>query len=448
MSTTISVDYLIIGAGAMGMAFADVLAAESDFTMAIVDRNDAPGGHWTMSYPFVRLHGPSRVYGTNSTFMVSDNRDTNSNLASGHEVLDYYDRVMRETLLASGRVTYLPRHNVEDIGAAGPLSARARSLVSGQIKEILVAKRIVDASYMNIAVPAMCRRGYQVDPDAPVIPVGQLAELQETPRRYTILGSGKTGIDACLWLLSHGVDPDSITWVSPRDAWLVNRASKVQSRDVDSLFALSDCTSIVDAQLTMEDLGVVMRRDPHNLPSAFRCATVDPKELAALRQIERVVQLGRVRHVGATRVELDQGSVTSEPGTVYVDCTASGLTQKPLKPVFDKAKITLQPLLACLLPISAAVPAKLETLDLNDELRNGICEPVANPNDARDLVDFFRIRHDRMDRWSTSPLLRDWLAGSRLGAALAGQERLDDVDFRTENARMVAHLGHLLKEES
>src|SRR4051812_6712116 len=121
MSTTISVDYLIIGAGAMGMAFADVLAAESDFTMAIVDRNDAPGGHWTMSYPFVRLHGPSRVYGTNSTSMVSDNRDTSSNLASGHEVLDYYDRVRRETLLASGRVPYLPRHNVEDIGAAGPL---------------------------------------------------------------------------------------------------------------------------------------------------------------------------------------------------------------------------------------------------------------------------------------------------------------------------------------
>ena len=32
-------DYLIIGAGAVGLAFADMIVQESDATVAIVDRN-------------------------------------------------------------------------------------------------------------------------------------------------------------------------------------------------------------------------------------------------------------------------------------------------------------------------------------------------------------------------------------------------------------------------
>ncbi len=44
---TIEADYLVIGAGAMGMAFVDTWSAETDATVVIVDRNDQPGGHWT-----------------------------------------------------------------------------------------------------------------------------------------------------------------------------------------------------------------------------------------------------------------------------------------------------------------------------------------------------------------------------------------------------------------
>ena len=51
----VEVDYLIIGAGAAGMAFADSLVTESGATIAIVDRHHRPGGHWNHAYPFVRL---------------------------------------------------------------------------------------------------------------------------------------------------------------------------------------------------------------------------------------------------------------------------------------------------------------------------------------------------------------------------------------------------------
>ena len=111
---TIEADYLVVGAGAMGLAFTDTLVAESDATVVVVDRNDQPGGHWTTAYPFVRLHQPSAYYGVNSRSFGSDTIDHGGlnagyyELASGAEVCAYFDAVMRQHLLPTGRVTYLP----------------------------------------------------------------------------------------------------------------------------------------------------------------------------------------------------------------------------------------------------------------------------------------------------------------------------------------------------
>ncbi len=63
---TIEADYLVVGAGAMGMAFLDTLVSETEARVVVVDRNHAPGGHWATAYPFVRLHQPSAFYGVNS----------------------------------------------------------------------------------------------------------------------------------------------------------------------------------------------------------------------------------------------------------------------------------------------------------------------------------------------------------------------------------------------
>jgi cation diffusion facilitator CzcD-associated flavoprotein CzcO len=54
----IEADYLVVGAGAMGMAFLDTLLCETQARVVLVDRNHQPGGHWTTAYPFVRLHQP------------------------------------------------------------------------------------------------------------------------------------------------------------------------------------------------------------------------------------------------------------------------------------------------------------------------------------------------------------------------------------------------------
>jgi cation diffusion facilitator CzcD-associated flavoprotein CzcO len=52
----IETDYLVVGAGASGMAFTDALLANSEARVVLVDRRHRPGGHWLDAYPFVSLH--------------------------------------------------------------------------------------------------------------------------------------------------------------------------------------------------------------------------------------------------------------------------------------------------------------------------------------------------------------------------------------------------------
>jgi hypothetical protein len=442
---SIAVDYLVIGAGVSGMAFADVIAGEGGATMAVVDRNDAPGGHWTMAYPFVRLHGASDAYGVHSRAMPSDT--VRGNRASRSEILDYYDRVMRETLLESGRVTYLPMHNVDRVVPGRPATARARSLVSGQATEIVVKRRVVDASYMDITVPAMRRRSYEVQEGVPLVTVNDLVSPGGTPERYTVIGAGKTGLDACLWLLNRGVDPDRITWIVSREAWLLTRNLGSESPEYSQLQRLLDCHSVEEVINALEELELIIRRASGSAPTTFRCATVSFAELALLRQIRHVVRRGRIRRIDAAGVHFDGGDLATPPGTVYVDCSADGLTQRPLKPVFADGAITLQPLLPCLLAPSAAVIGKLESLDIDDDARNRLATPVLNPGAARDVVAYYAVRMERLHQWSGSPALYDWFRRSRLAGATPGIEDMHDEDNRTAAARLATHLWQVLKED-
>jgi hypothetical protein len=69
-------DYLVVGAGASGLAFVDTLVAEdANVEVTVIDRRPAPGGHWVDAYPFVRLHTPSAYYGVNSLALGADRID-------------------------------------------------------------------------------------------------------------------------------------------------------------------------------------------------------------------------------------------------------------------------------------------------------------------------------------------------------------------------------------
>ena len=100
-------DYLIIGAGAMGIAFADeIFTKQVKATLTIVDRRAKAGGHWNNAYPFVRLHQPAVFYGVNSLELGNGTTD----LSSKSEILTYYEQVMTK-FKNSGRVEFLAQHN-------------------------------------------------------------------------------------------------------------------------------------------------------------------------------------------------------------------------------------------------------------------------------------------------------------------------------------------------
>ena len=146
------VDYLIVGAGAMGMAFADTILTESNASVALVDRRARPGGHWNDAYPHVRLHQPSAFYGVNSRVLGTEAVDRHgwnaglSELASGTEVVAYFDQVLRQQFLPSGRARFFPM--TEHVG-----DGILRSTVTGDETHI-TARTIVDAGYMNVTVPS------------------------------------------------------------------------------------------------------------------------------------------------------------------------------------------------------------------------------------------------------------------------------------------------------
>ena len=55
-------DYLVVGAGMVGMAFVDtILTKDAGVTVILVDQNAAAGGHWTTAYSHMRLHQPTRA---------------------------------------------------------------------------------------------------------------------------------------------------------------------------------------------------------------------------------------------------------------------------------------------------------------------------------------------------------------------------------------------------
>src|SRR5262249_38433073 len=114
MPTEIETDYLVVGAGAAGMAFTDALLAHSDATVTIVDRRHAPGGHWLDAYPYVRLHQPSAFYGVDSVPLGEDARDAKgtNGVFYGPGGADgpgaFYAGVIHRHFLPTGRVRYFP----------------------------------------------------------------------------------------------------------------------------------------------------------------------------------------------------------------------------------------------------------------------------------------------------------------------------------------------------
>lgn len=346
-------DYLVVGAGLSSMGFVDeLLTQDSNCTIVIVDKQPAPGGHWNIAYPFVKLHQPAASYGVNSEplgkSVVGSFEEIDINdLANKDRLLAYFAQAMRK-FESTGRVRYFPNATYDWKDSSFTLSTGQR---------YCVAYRKLVTVTSDVQVPAMRPPPFPVARGVDVLPVNALsAEADSGFSRpaYVVIGGGKTATDAVLFLHQSGVPVESITWVVSRDVWYMIRdsfnADKLMptfTTYVNAALAAEDVPDFFDRLEREELVGRIDAAAAH--PTVFRGAVITKAELRILRTLHdagRIVRLGRVTAVDDEGLTMQHGrlSMPLSDGTLLVDCTAAGIqgyADRAVPKTFDGSHIHL-----------------------------------------------------------------------------------------------------------
>jgi hypothetical protein len=343
---------------------------------------------------------------------------------------------MNQKLLPSGRVSYHPM--CDYVG-----DNRFVSILSGAQTQVEVRKKLVDATYYGPVVPATHTPKFKVASDAWLVPPNALPQLWQgkraRPSQFVIIGAGKTAMDAGVWLLNAGAHPDSISWVMPRDSWLVNRLHTQPGQEffhesiggqANLMGAFATASSIDDLFERLESCEAMLRIYPDHKPSMFHYATISKAEVETLRRIRNVIRMGRVQSIEADALVLDQGRVTVAANTLCIDCTASAVEKRPApdQPVFQGNKVLLQLLRVPFPTFSAALAAYVEAHYEGDAKKNQLCTPVPFPDGLAGYATSTMGNMMNQHLWSQDEKLRTWIRDSRLdgfGKVIAGVEKTD-----------------------
>jgi hypothetical protein len=444
---TLQTDYLVVGAGAMGMAFTDALIDHADVHVTLVDRRHAPGGHWVDAYPFVQLHQASLFYGVASTVLGTgaiQDQGPESGLqerARQPEIRAYYDDVLHRRFVGTGRVAYLPGSEHRFDGSEHLVTSR----VTGEAVRVDVRRRVVDAAYLAPSIPATTPPPFGVADGADVRPINDLARLVDAPSRYVVVGAGKTATDAIVWLLRNGLDPDRITWVRPRDPWMLDRAV-VQPDPVvaiglaaDTMAAAAEATSPEDLFLRLEAAGVMLRIDRDVFPTMAKAPTLGQWELDLLRTIEHVVRLGHVREVTGSEMVFADGVVPLERGALVVHCAASGLKYPPLVPIWEPGTIRLQTTRAGFPCFNAALAGYVEATRDDDRERNRLFPPNLYGNSVAEWTRMQARSAVATRIYGAEPDIAAWANSCALNPARVLPEQREEPAVQAAMARLAEH---------
>jgi hypothetical protein len=442
-------DYLVVGAGAMGMAFTDALIDHADVHVTLVDRRHAAGGHWQDAYPFVQLHQASVFYGVASTMLGTgavQRHGPETGLqerARRSEIQSYYDDILHRRFIGSGRVTFLGGSDHHTDGTDQLVTSR----VSGETTRVQVRRRVVDATYLSPKIPATTPPPFGVADDVRVLAVNQLAAMADAPSSFVVVGSGKTATDGIVWLLANGVDADRIVWVRPRDPWMLNRAvvqpepAVALQLGADTMRAAADAASLDDMFLRLEAAGVMLRIDTAVVPTMAKAPTLAAWELDVLRTIENVVRLGHIKEVTSREIVLDHGVVPLAPGSLVVHCAAPGLQYPPLVPLWGQDKLRLQTIRAGFPCFNGALAGFVEATRDDDGERNRLCPPNTLPDNPANWAQM-QVRSTLASRaFGAEPDIAAWANGCALNPVRIEPSRRDEPEVQAAAARLAEVAG-------
>jgi len=440
VGNVLETDYLVVGAGAAGMAITDELLTHTDRSVAIVERRSAPGGHWHVAYPFVRLHQPSSYYGVSSLQLGHDEIDEQGlnagfyERAGADEICAYYSRVLETRFLTSGRVRWFPSCDFDG-------DDRFVSRLTGEVTRVVAQHRIVDTTYLEGEFPATSPPPFEVADGVRWIPAGGLAEVQEPPDRYVIVGAGKTALDACVYLLERGVPADQVCWIKSREGRWLNRRFQQSLDQLPQMVqggallieAMAAATSTEDLFARLEEANVFLRVDPNTPATFMRGAIVSESELTLLRRIENVVRMGQVRRIEPDRIVLTDGSVPTTPQSLHVHCAARGVPRRPRRQMFEGRRMTVQPTMFATGPYMFAFLGVVEAMLDDDDDKNRLCEPIIDWRTDTEFLAAFRARMNVDLVASAYPELARWMKSTRLNPTSGIRAYIDDpavVDAR------------------
>ena len=469
-------DYLIIGGGATGMAFSDSLlenSQDTNLSVIVVDKHEAPGGQWHDSYDFVQLHQPSKGYGVESHKLEDGADDKDNHRATRTEILQYYSDVKRH--LES-------KYNFKFLGGTtldlsqlneGPSSRQDFTITNnetGVSRTIHVRKRLVDARNLEPDLPISTPPKFSFPSDSvSVLPVNDIVQKNENEstmkNNFVVVGGGKTGMDAVFHLLTKKqILPENLLWVVPNDAWITARenigncidllyTSAKLHHDAPKTNDIDDEKKEADGKensvgigsaffqkgfMEWEKQGHIYRLDPSVVPTKFKDATLSQYELSVLQKaVPRMVRAGRITEITeAGSMIFQDGSIMNLPfpvdDTTFIHCSAGAFhcskSNQSSPPIFDKHRITVQDFYGtpgfC---IVGSMLGKLESMpSLSDDERNAMTRRPAPSGESSkeksggDVLGEVTKDHPFIQRaqnlkmWLDRAELRDWLFANRL----------------------------------
>ena len=126
--------------------------------------------------------------------------------------------------------------------------------------------------------------------------------------------------------------------------------------------------------------------------------------------------------------------------TVHVHCASRGLARPPLRPIFEPARVTIQPFLWGFVSYQFAMLGVLEATVESDREKNLVCPPVPYWDTTRDYLSAFLATLANERARAAHPTLASWAKETRLNP-LGGIARFRDAPDVLDARERITRFG-------